>query len=166
MSYGIENAKYDSTKDTMDHIKRVAELIEMAREELKKRSLLHDRSKLQSPEKEVFDVITLGLRELSYGSPEYFAVMMQAKIGIEHHHENNSHHPEFYKNGIQGFDLFDLVEMFLDWKAASERHADGDILRSIHINRERFGYSRDLEMILENTAKRYFGVVNRGEGGL
>lgn len=52
-----------------------------------------------------------------------------------------------------------LVEMFFDWKAASERHADGDIFKSIEINKERFGLSEQLAEILKNTATRfYFGV--------
>ena len=48
--------------------------------------------------------------------------------------------------------LIDMLEMICDWKAASERHADGDILKSIEINQKRFGYSDDLKNILINTA--------------
>jgi hypothetical protein len=48
--------------------------------------------------------------------------------------------------------LLDLLEMLCDWKAASERHADGDIARSLRINRERFGIDGQLAAILENTA--------------
>ena len=47
------------------------------------------------------------------------------------------------------------MELFFDWKAASERHADGDILKSIQINKERFGYTDQLAYIMENTVKRY-----------
>ena len=48
--------------------------------------------------------------------------------------------------------LIDLLEMICDWKASSERHADGDIFKSIEINQKRFGYSDDLKNILMNTA--------------
>lgn len=54
-------------------------------------------------------------------------------------------------NGIAGMTLIDLVEMFCDWAAAVQRHADGDLARSIEINRERFGISDQLAQILENT---------------
>lgn len=64
---------------------------------------------------------------------------------------NNSHHPEFYENGICGMNLLDLVEMLCDWKAATLRHNDGDIRRSIEINQKRFGYSDELKQILLNT---------------
>lgn len=57
--------------------------------------------------------------------------------------------------GIEGMDLLDLVEMFCDWKAASERHNDGNILTSITKNADRFGLSPQLVRILENTAKRF-----------
>lgn len=52
--------------------------------------------------------------------------------------------------------LFDLIEMFLDWKAAGERHSDGNIYKSIEHNRERFGISEQLEHIFINTANKYF----------
>ena len=45
----------------------------------------------------------------------------------------------------------DVVEMFCDWKAATERHADGNLERSIEINRERFKMSDQLVAIFQNT---------------
>jgi hypothetical protein len=48
--------------------------------------------------------------------------------------------------------------MFFDWKAATERHADGDIFKSILINEKRFGISEQLVRIMQNTAARYFGT--------
>ena len=51
-------------------------------------------------------------------------------------------------------DLFDLIEMFFDWKAATERHNDGDINKSIEINKERFKMSDQICDIFKNTAKR------------
>lgn len=53
--------------------------------------------------------------------------------------------------GINGMSLLDLVEMLCDWKAATMRHNDGDIRRSIEINQKRFGYSDELKAIMLNT---------------
>ncbi len=50
-------------------------------------------------------------------------------------------------------DLVDLLEMLADWKAASMRHEDGNILHSIDINIERFGLSPQLVNILVNTIR-------------
>lgn len=56
-------------------------------------------------------------------------------------------------NGIGGMSLLDLIEMLVDWKAASERHADGDFLASIEYNQGRFGYTDEMKAILLNTAR-------------
>ena len=78
------------------------------------------------------------------------------KVALDNHYETNRHHPEHYKHGVDGMDLIDLVEMLCDWKAATERHADGNIDKSILINKDRFGISDQLVKILQNTVKRYF----------
>ena len=145
--------KYDSKADTLLHIKRVSELLTGASVELIDRAVVHDNSKLQSPEKELFDKFTPKLKNCTYGSNEYKGYLKQLEIALNHHYKNNSHHPEHYENGINDMDLFDLIEMFFDWKAATERHADGNIYNSISMNRERFGISEQICSILINTAK-------------
>lgn len=60
---------------------------------------------------------------------------------------------KFIKRGINSMNLVDLIEMICDWKAAGMRHADGDIFRSLEINKERFGMSDQLFEILKNTAE-------------
>jgi hypothetical protein len=42
-----------------------------------------------------------------------------------------------------------------DWKAATLRHADGDLGRSILQNADRFGYGDEILGLLLNTAKAY-----------
>lgn len=147
--------KYDSTTDTQMHIKRVAELLAAAAVELLSRASIHDNSKLRSPEKELFDEYTPKLKDCTYGSDEYKEFLAGLKVALDHHYAHNSHHPEHYENGINEFDLFDLIEMFFDWKAATERHADGDILKSIDINKDRFKISDQLCDIFRNTVNRY-----------
>jgi len=53
--------------------------------------------------------------------------------------------------GLHGMSLLGLTEMLCDWKAATLRHNDGDIRKSIEINQKRFGYSDELKAILLNT---------------
>ena len=62
---------YDSKVDTLLHIKRVAELMAQASSELIKRANVHDNSKLESPEKELFDKFTPKLKSCTYGSDKY-----------------------------------------------------------------------------------------------
>lgn len=143
---------YDSTKDTNEHIHRVQTLLQWCRGELQNRALDHDKSKLQSPEKEAFDVLTPRLKGLTYGSEEYRACLREMKPALDHHYAANRHHPEHFANGIEDMNLFDVIEMLMDWKAASERHDNGDIYGSIAHNLARFGMSMQLAKILENTA--------------
>lgn len=100
---------------------------------------------------EAFDEFTARLRGLTYGSDEYRACLAAMKPALDHHYSQNSHHPEFRATGIRGMTLLDLAEMLCDWKAATMRHADGDIRRSIEINQARFGYSDELKQIFLNS---------------
>jgi len=148
-----QTQKYDSRKDTRRHISRVNELVSKFTKRLLEKVKLHDRSKLRSPEKKYFDIYTPKLKGLTYGSKEYKDSLAQLQVALKHHYKHNSHHPEHYKNGIDGMDLFDIVELFFDWKSATERHADGNIYKSIKHNKDRFKMSDQLVHIFENTAK-------------
>jgi hypothetical protein len=146
---------YDSSLDTLSHIKRTGSLLHKMILELLARIDNHDSSKLRIPEKAIFDEFTPKLKDSTYGSEEYNNFLKEMKKALDNHYANNSHHPEFYKNGINGMDLIDLLEMICDWKAASERHTDGNIYDSIKINKKRFNISDQLEQIFVNTLKRY-----------
>jgi len=144
---------YDSTDDTVAHIRKVRSGMMQAALNLIARARDHDKSKLESPEKEIFDEYTPKLEETTYGSDEYKQYLEQMQEGLDHHYAQNSHHPEHFLGGIQCMTLIDLLEMLIDWRAATERHDDGDIARSIVQNAERFGYGDELTQILYNTAE-------------
>lgn len=147
---------YDSTEDTLAHIDRVRTLLGLCREELLKRATFHDLSKLEEPEKSAFDIATPKLKSLTYGSDEYKASLMELQVALDHHYANNRHHPEHFLRGVKDMSVFDILEMLMDWKAAGERHADGDIFKSININITRFGIGDQLAEILMNTAADMF----------
>lgn len=150
----MSDTKYDSRADTLAHINRVQNLIAEAMDNLALRAERHDLSKLEEPEKSYFDECTIKLKSIHYGSPEYKAALAELKPALDHHYAANSHHPEHYPNGVDGMSLFDLLEMLLDWKAATERMQNGgDIRRSLKINRDRFWLSPQLESILSNTIR-------------
>lgn len=147
----------DSLPDTRAHIERVQSLMQSAIINLACRATIHDLSKLEEPEKSAFDRLkTLSLSGMAYGSEEYRACLRAEKPALQHHYDHNSHHPEFYNNGIDGMSLFDVLEMLVDWKAATERMKDGgDIVKSLEINRERFAISPQLVAILANTIREF-----------
>lgn len=47
------------------------------------------------------------------------------------------------------------MRMLCDWKAATERHNDGSIARSLAHNKDRFKIEPQLLRILENTVEHF-----------
>ena len=144
---------YDSTEDTKAHISEVRILLAGVVTDIQERMRDHDKSKLEAPEKEIFDAVTPKLRTLTYGSPEYHASLEEMGPALDHHYSVNAHHPEHHEDGIHGMNLVDLIEMLADWKAATLRHDDGDLKRSIDVNAERFGYGEEIHTLLLTTAR-------------
>jgi|SRR6478609_2155899 len=144
---------YDSTEDTLKHINRVRQLLQIAINELERRALVHDQSKLESPEKEGFDRVGDSAHLKAFGTPEYQEGLDMLGEALTHHYEVNTHHPQHYPNGINGMNLFDMIEMFFDWKAASERYKDSTIQQSVLVNTERFDLSDQLVNLMNNTVE-------------
>jgi hypothetical protein len=142
---------YDSRPDTHEHIAQVRGLVLGVAGNLTERAHQHDRSKLEPPEVGVFDRVTPELAELTYGSDEYKASLASMGDALTHHYEKNDHHPEHFPGGIHSMNLIQLTEMLCDWIAATRRHDDGDIHRSIDQNAERFGYDLEVRQLLHNT---------------
>lgn len=141
--------------ETMKHIERVRELIRVFVSKLVTRAIEHDKLKLEKPEVEVFAEYTPKLKEYTYGSEEYQNCLNEMNGALQHHYANYRHHPEHFDKGVNDMNLVDLVEMFCDWKASSERQLDGNLLKSIDVNATRFNINAQLKQILINTAKMY-----------
>lgn len=136
------------------HMNRMRDLVRDFTDELKRRASEHDFSKLKNPEYEMLKKLTPDEYVSDYGTEEYNDMLKRIDPILKVHFENNSHHPEHYPNGIDGMDLYDICEMFFDWKSASEKHKNGDIWKSLDIGKERFNMSDQLYNILKNTADR------------
>lgn len=136
---------------TQEHINLVRVLLRIAATELLKRGEIHDLSKFSPEEVEVFTEYTSKLKGTTYGSDDYKRFLSEMKPALDHHYANNRHHPEHFENGIEGMNLIDLIEMFIDWLASTKRHADGSIMRSIELNETRFKMSPQLVSIFKNT---------------
>ncbi len=137
---------------TKDHIDKVRALIEDFERELNQRMNDHDQSKFfDDTEAKLFAKYTDKLSDVTYDSEEYWELMEKLKPALEHHYENNRHHPEHWESGIDDMNLADIIEMFFDWCASSQRHKDGDVRESIEKNKDRFDLSDQLAQIFENT---------------
>src|SRR5689334_19391097 len=85
-------------QDTIAHIHSVQRYLRRAIYDLLQRSEYHDASKLQEPEASGFRAMTNDgrLKETTYGSDEYRAILREHKPTIAHHYEANDHHPEYF----------------------------------------------------------------------
>ena len=110
--------------------------IQRVTQELERRALAHDLSKLNEDEFAGFSRINRAAREHPYGSEQYRAGLRQEKPTIDLHYSRNSHHPEFHRDqggkpdptdpsvnigglcvaGSMGF--LDIIEMVCDWRGA------------------------------------------------
>lgn len=139
--------------ETQKHIEQVRRYIRFMIDKLDMRGVKHDASKLESPEVEIFAEYTPKLNEVTFGSEEYYTRLTAMKPALDHHYAANRHHPEHFVNGINDMTLVDILEMFCDWKASTLRHNDGNLLKSIETNAERFDMDGQLKQILINTAR-------------
>lgn len=146
--------------ETRKHQQEVQRLLIQFAMLLLERAKVHDASKLESPEREIFIEYTPKLKGSTYGSEEYKQFLKDMKPALDHHYANNKHHPEFntvnffdggMESPVTAMDLLDIVEMLCDWLAATKRHADGDIAKSININEKRFNIATQLSQIFRNT---------------
>lgn len=145
--------RQDSSTTTLKHINMVAGYIIEFSQDLLRRAMLHDRSKLSNEvEKELLDIMeyknnTEGY--VPYGSAEYNKRTAILRPMLKSHYANNSHHPEHYENGVYGMNLLDLIEMAVaDWPAAASRN--GDTTVGLTMACERYGINDQLKAIIAN----------------
>ena len=151
---------------TLSHIRQVQELLCTCITDLNRRATDHDKSKFCDDEWLYFLTHTKTLAGLTYGSPEYKEALEEMRPAIENHYIRNRHHPEHHTAWIRDMNLIDLLEMICDWIAATKRHSDGDIFKSIELNQKRFNYSFELKAIFENTVREITRSTDSNESQL
>lgn len=123
------------------------------------RALSHDLSKFRYVEADSFARTPFRLSKLTYGTDTYKAALRSIKPALEEHYKKNRHHPEYFMrhHHDDSMSVVDRIEMVVDWKAATRKHKDGNISRSIEVNQKRFGYDdvekeiyRDVATIVGN----------------
>jgi hypothetical protein len=149
----LQVAAYDSTTDGLRHIRRVQQLLNECVRRLLERADVHDESKLKEPEKSAFDRVVPRLKAATFGSDAYRAALADLGPALSHHYEANSHHPEHYVDGINGMDLFDVLEMLMDWRAACEGHGS-HCLSFTHLV-DRFHIEPQFAAVLVNTIEAF-----------
>jgi len=135
----------------MRHRDTVRLNIQRLTQELDRRALGHDLSKLALDELEGFVRINETARTHPYGSVEYETSLASEKRPggcIALHFRRNSHHPEFHAlDHEMGF--LDIIEMVLDWKAAADTYGTNTLRESLPVNRERFRFTAPQWWLIE-----------------
>ena len=117
------------------------------------RGVKHDFSKYGKKESSGYASVIFNLKNLAYGSDEYKTALEEIKPSTVLHYSQNRHHPEFHPNGVGDMSMLDLTEMMIDWRAATRRHKNGDIFKSIEINQDRFKYNETIKRLMLSLAK-------------
>lgn len=142
--------------DLVDHKRRVGLYLQKVADALFGRAAVHDNSKFLPEEYEPYEEAFPGLQKYAYGTPEFKAELVKIKPAIKHHTSHNDHHPEYFKSGIDGMNLIQLIEMVCDWIAASER-SQANIHKGLLINKERFGIDDQLFGVIQRTVVELTG---------
>jgi len=80
-----DSAPDDSTAETLRRIHRVRDHLNTVNAALMERGRVHDASEFSEVEKPILDSIYPWLRGLSYGSPDYLALVREAWPGLQQH---------------------------------------------------------------------------------
>lgn len=151
-----EDLKYDSAYDTKAHMEVVSRVGEEIIRAITDRIPLHDKSKLEDPEKACYDKYIPMLKEAKYGSKEYYEIKEKMKKeGLDHHFQVNRHHPEHFENGIEDMTIVDLVEYFIDTYSASTK-SDTPYSEGVKANAKTHNLPDALVKIFINTVDAYF----------
>jgi len=139
------------TLDTLQHKRAVARFLRYIISDLYDRAITHDDTKFSDEEYDLYAQVVPRLKEVPFGSDEYKAIVRELDPGIEHHVKSSRHHVQYHKRGIEGMHLVDLLEMVVDWKAASMRPPANDVKESLPWNFGRFKIEPQLAAVIRNT---------------
>lgn len=142
--------------DTLMHVAEVQERLEDMIHDLRKRGLCHDRTKFQELEFDTFCRTRPRFKGVKFGTPDYDAVVEEAREAVEHHHHHNRHHTTYYDGGIEDMNLLDVLEMLADWRAAARRSKGQSFEESLPKAFERYNVPEVLREMIGRTIQ-YLG---------
>ena len=136
--------------DVMEHKMKVQIMLDKVSRRFLVLGRNHDKSKLKSPEKEIYSQYHEDLRSVEYGSPEYNRIRNAMDSAIQHHYAENDHHPEHFENGIYDMDLIQIIEMLADWVAVADDKGT-NVIKDLPMLMERHNIPENYYAIFKNT---------------
>lgn len=137
------------------HQKEVSRLINLIIEELLKRSISHDISKIENSVE--FEGFSNLINMPAYGSKEYEKILKENEHVIKEHYLKNRHHPQHFKTGYTEMNIVDIIEMLCDWTASKNAYSKNvSTDENLEYNKKRFNMSDDIIKIFKNSIKELF----------
>ena len=84
------------------------------------------------------------MKKWEYGSNGYKKALKKVGPALDLHYSRNSHHPEHNKDPqfgtytVSDMNLWDIVEMYCDWKAAIRNNPNGSMRQSLRVARSKY----------------------------
>ena len=150
----------DFDKRLNDHIEGVKNYLKVISILLDSRGLMHDSTKKSDEEYNYYKMANSVNRNDFKTYEEYLDyVKPTLNKGLKHHYENNRHHPEYHKNGVDDMNLIDILEMVADWKISIEQNGK-NVEEEIQYNFKKYNISEQLQKIILNTYKYIDDLIN------
>lgn len=127
----------------IQHINQVSHLLNELSRKLAARADVHDSSKFNPDEFTGFCQLDANRQHQKeeYGSKGYEDGIKNIDA-VKLHQSRNSHHPEYWPNGLSDMSLVDIIEMLVDWEIARQtRDTEQDINKTWQSRQQRFNLS-------------------------
>lgn len=147
-----QSVNFDRTQNFVEHKTTVVQYLLYITEDLRHRAVVHDDSKLDQFEKDMYDALSKEYKHHKSKSNISEKSKMIIKRGLEHHYCLNNHHPEHFKNGINDMTLIDIIEMLCDWMTYADR-CHKDINEIIDYYQHKYNFSNEFKTLINNTIK-------------
>lgn len=151
-------------------------------QDIDRRSLTHDASKMLDDEFAGFARINAIAREATFGSEEYRTSMQNERATIDLHFSRNRHHPErprlmgeaaetarglpddatyWAAHGAAAMTFLDVIEMVCDWWGARKGYGDARTWKeSVELNFQSKGkYLSSEQMWLARSVAEFLGTI-------
>ena len=119
--------------------------------ELEKRAIVHDESKFRLDEFDGFVRVNAAARKHEFGSDELKAVL-KSETCVDLHKGRNAHHPEHHDD-IANMSFLDIIEMTIDWWAASVTYGQTKLKDSLPVLLGRYEFTEGQVWLIKQVVK-------------
>lgn len=117
MDFNTKNIE-EYNQEQLEHIQLVQKLVFAFCNDLMERAIDHDTSKFSGKEYWTFVESKEALSKSQNGKDKDYQKYLTSDA-IQHHYQNNKHHPEYWDSLKEEMPIYEAIIMFFDWYARS-----------------------------------------------